>query len=92
MPVTQDQIDRAVEVARRYGATRVLLFGSALDHPETARDLDLAVDGIPGWDFFRMAAEIDRALRVPIDVIPMDSDTPFIRHIRERGRVLYETV
>ena len=90
MPVTQDQIDRAVAVARRHGATRVLLFGSALDSPETARDLDLAVEGVEGWGFFGMAAEMDRALRVPLDVIPMDSDTPFIRHIRQRARVLYE--
>lgn len=88
MPVTQDQIDRAVEVARRYGATRVLLFGSALDDPETARDLDLAVDGIPGWDFFRMAAEMEEAVRVPLDVIPLDADTWFTRRIRERGRSL----
>lgn len=90
MPVTQDQIDRAVEIARRHGATRVLLFGSAVDHPETARDLDLAVDGVDGWEFFGMAAEIDRALCIPVDVIPLDADTPFTRHIRKRSRVLYE--
>jgi hypothetical protein len=29
-------------LAREYGATRLVLFGSAADDPETARDLDLA--------------------------------------------------
>ena len=88
MTVTQDQIDRAVKIDRRYDATRVLLFGSALNDPETARDLDLAVDGIPGWDFFRMAAEMEEAVRVPIDQISLDADTWSTRRIRERGRLL----
>jgi predicted nucleotidyltransferase len=90
MPVTQDQIDRAVAVARRYGARRVLLFGSALDDPETAHDLDLAVEGVEGWDFFGMSAEMEEAVRIPLDVIPLESDSPFVRHIRQRASVLYE--
>ncbi len=90
MPVTQDQIDRAVAVARRYGARRVLLFGSALDDPATARDLDLAVEGVEGWDFFGMSAEMEREAEVLLDVIPLDQDTWFTRRIRERGRPLYE--
>ena len=88
MPVTQDQIDRAVAVARRYGARRVLLFGSALDDPATARDLDLAVEGVEGWDFFRMSAEMEREADVLLDVIPLDEDNWFTRRVRERGRAL----
>jgi len=90
MPVTPDEIDRAVAVARRYGARRVLLFGSALDAPDTARDLDLAVEGVTGWDFFRMSAEMEEAVRVPLDVIPLESPSPFVRHIQRRARVLHE--
>ncbi|HET6568037.1 MAG TPA: nucleotidyltransferase domain-containing protein [Rhodothermales bacterium] len=90
MPVTQDQIQRAVDVAKRYGATRVILFGSAATHPETARDLDLAVAGVLGWEFFGMAAEMEQAARIALDVVPLEPETRFIRYIRERGRVLYE--
>lgn len=90
MPVTPDQIDRAVSVARRYGARRVLLFGSVLDDPATARDLDLAVEGVAGWAFFGMAAEMEEAVRVPLDVVPLEPSSPFVRHIRERARVVYE--
>lgn len=39
MAVTEVQIERAVEIAREHGATRVVLFGSAVDAPERARDL-----------------------------------------------------
>jgi predicted nucleotidyltransferase len=90
MPVTQDQIDRAVEIARRYGATRVLLFGSAVEHPEAARDIDLAVSGVEGWEFFGMAADMEQAVRVPLDVVPLEPENAFTRHIRDRGRLLYE--
>jgi predicted nucleotidyltransferase len=88
MSVTQNQIDRAVAVARRYGARRVFLFGSALDDPENARDLDLAVEGVEGWDFFRMSAEMEREADVLLDVIPLDRDDWFTRRVRERGRAL----
>lgn len=90
MAVTRDQIDRAVAVARRYGAQRVLLFGSALTDPESARDLDLAVEGVEGWDFYGMAAEMEREAKVLLDVIDLDSDTWFTRRIRDRGLPLYE--
>ncbi len=90
MPVTERHLREAVEIARRFGATRLLLFGSALSNPETARDLDLAVDGVPGWDFFRMAAEMEERLRIPIDVVPLDLDDPLPRLIEREARVLYE--
>lgn len=91
MPITQEHLNQAVAIAKKHGATRLLLFGSAVSKPEAARDLDLAVDGVPGWDFFRLAAELERVLRVPLDVVPLDEDDPFARRVEERGRVLYES-
>jgi len=76
MPVTAEQIDDAVAVARRYGASRVVLFGRALTDPEHARDLDLAVGGVSGWTFFEMAADMESTLRIPLDVIPLDKESP----------------
>jgi uncharacterized protein len=90
MHVQSENIERAVAVARRYGASRVLLFGSALSRPESARDLDLAVGGVAGWDFYRMVAEIEQAVSVPTDVVPLEPDQPFVRYILERGRIIYE--
>ena len=88
MAVTRDQIARAVAVARRYGARRVVLFGSALDDPATARDLDLAVEGVSGWDFFGMSAEMEREAAVSLDVVSLDGDSWFTRRILDRGRPL----
>ena len=89
MPITEDQIDQAVRIARDYGATRVVLFGSALDRPAHARDLDLAVEGVGGWEFFGLGATIDRAIGLPVDLVPLDPPTPFSRLIEKQGRVLY---
>ena len=90
MPVTTDQLDQAVAIARRYGASRVVLFGSALADPDKARDLDIAIGGVPGWDFYKLAAELEAGLSVPVDVVPLEPENRFIRRVRERGRVLYE--
>ncbi len=90
MKLKPEHLDQAVSIARRYGADRVLLFGSALESPETARDIDLAVGGVDGWEFFGMAAEMEEALPLPIDVIPLFPENAFTRHIRARGRWLYE--
>ena len=90
MPITEDQIDQAVRIAREHGATRVVLFGSALDRPAQARDLDLAVEGVGGWDFFGLGAQLDRALGLPVDLVPLDPPTPFSRHVERWGKTLFE--
>lgn len=86
--VLEADLDNAVRLARQFGATRLLLFGSALDNPGTARDLDLACAGVPGWKLFELSAALEEVLRVPFDVVPLDPPTPFTRLIERRARVL----
>jgi len=90
MPVTQRHIEKAKEIARAYGARRLVLFGRGQTNPEAARDLDLAIDGIEGWTIWRFAAGLEEALNIPLDVIPLDSPTPFTRRVEERGAVLLD--
>ncbi len=40
MPVTKEHIETAKVRARDYGATRLVIFGSGVDDPENARDLE----------------------------------------------------
>lgn len=42
------KIIRIKQLAEGYGGTRLILFGSTLENPSEARDIDLACDGIPG--------------------------------------------
>jgi len=88
MAVTAEQIEKAVGLAKAYGASRVILFGSAAEDPERARDLDLACDGVPGWKIFELGARLEKELHLLVDVVPLDPPTPFSRHIEKEGGVL----
>jgi predicted nucleotidyltransferase len=82
------KIDRIVSLAKRYGATRLILFGSAATGPSEARDIDLACDGIPGWKLFEFAARLENELEAPFDVVPLTPPSDFTRRIEKNGKVL----
>ena len=88
MAIRKEQLDRAVELARAYGATRLILFGSAVESMEKARDLDLACDGVVGWKLYELGAQIENELRVPLDLIPLTPESRLTQLIERRGRVL----
>jgi predicted nucleotidyltransferase len=90
MGITRQHIERAKEIARSYGANRVILFGRAQTDPDAARDLDLAIGGVPGWTIWELAAELEEALDLPLDIVPLEPSTPFTRRIEERGEVVLE--
>jgi predicted nucleotidyltransferase len=80
-----------VEILRARGARRVLLFGSAVDDPDQARDLDLAVEGIAPEDYFDTLGELEDELPVVVDLVDLSDDNHITRRIRKKGRVLYES-
>jgi predicted nucleotidyltransferase len=86
--LTPEVLNTAVETARQYGATELILFGSALDPSRDARDLDLACRGVRGWDLFRLGAVLEEKLRVPVDLVPLDSVSRFGQWIEAHGRRL----
>lgn len=84
-------IQKAIAMAREYGATRVILFGSASKTPAQARDLDLACDGIAGWKLYELAARLEEELDTLVDLVPLTPATRFTRWIEAQGRVIYES-
>lgn len=88
MAVNAAQFRRTIELARCYGATRLILFGSAVDNPDTARDIDLACDGVEGWKQYEFAARLEEELHTPLDVVPLTPPSRFTRNIEKKGRVL----
>jgi len=88
MPIHQEQIDKAVALAKSYGATRLILFGSAAEAPDQARDLDLACDGIAGWRLYELGARLEEELCLPLDLVPLSPPNRFTRLIEAKGRVL----
>lgn len=88
MGISQDIIERAKEIVLEAGATRLILFGSAAESPETARDLDLACAGIEGWALFEVGARLEEELRVPLDLVPLEPSNRFTELIERHGKVL----
>ena len=88
MKIRQETLDKVVSIAKSYGATRLILFGSAVESPEDARDLDLACDGVEGWELFGLGARVEEELGTPLDLIPLSPPTRFTRYVESRGKVL----
>ncbi len=90
MALRLDHIEAALRLLRKSGASRVVLFGSAVDDPASARDLDLACEGIPFWTLLSLRGILNERLDIPVDLVPLKRDSPFGRHIERWGKVLYE--
>lgn len=88
MAIGQTQIQKIITMAKAYGAVRLILFGSSLDTPDEARDIDLACDGVSGWKLYELAARLEEELHAPLDIVPLSPQTRFTRLIERRGKVL----
>jgi len=88
MAISQTQMQKIISMAKSYGAVRLILFGSNVDTPDQARDIDLACDGVPGWKLYELAARLEEELNSPLDIVPLSPPNRFTRLIEQRGRVL----
>ena len=82
------QIERAIELAKNYGITRLILFGSALHHIESAKDLDLAYDAIDDWEVLGFAVKLENEFHIPVDIVPLTPSSPFTEKIERTGKKL----
>ena len=90
MAITRIQIQSIINALRRFGAKRILLFGSAAETPEKARDIDIAVEGIPLKRLLDADVAISDILAMPCDLVSSEENPDFYRIIRNYGKVLYE--
>jgi len=88
MAVSHAQIERIIALAKLYGATRLILFGSAVETPDMARDVDIACDGVQGWKLYELAAKLEDELHTSLDIVPLSPPNRFTRHIELKGKVL----
>jgi predicted nucleotidyltransferase len=90
MILPDERMHRAVDALRRLGARRVLLFGSFLHDPDKARDIDLAVEGIPLNRILDADVMIQEILEVPADLVSREENPSFFDIVARRGKVLFE--
>jgi predicted nucleotidyltransferase len=69
-------VKTAVNIAFREGASKVFLFGSAVDNPSEASDIDLAIEGIEDpQELLELAKIIEETIQKPVDIIDLNSDS-----------------
>lgn len=82
------------QLAVKYGAQRVWLFGScARGETDSASDIDLRIDKgrIRGLELAGLLVELEDALGVPVDLVPTSSlDEEFLAAIQRDEVLLYE--
>jgi predicted nucleotidyltransferase len=81
--------DTIVRIARKYKVRRVMLFGSSQQGSETARDIDIAVDGVDAPIFFDFYRDLILCLSKPVDVIDLSDNTRFARLVEAKGTLIY---
>jgi predicted nucleotidyltransferase len=84
----ESQLGHVIDLAKEFGATRLILFGSAADNLSSARDIDLACDGVTGWAFYELGALLEEALQKPLDLVPLTPSNRFTQFIEQGGKVL----
>jgi predicted nucleotidyltransferase len=89
MSLPQEKINRIIEVARSFGATRLILFGSVSTNPAQANDIDLTCDGVTGWDFYKLGATLEEELETPLGLVPLSPPNRFTRLIEKQGVILF---
>ena len=78
-----------VDLAKKYRAGRILLFGSSVSKQSESRDIDLGVEGISPRVFFRFYADLMLRLSKPVDVVDLTRSTAFTLLVRRDGVPLY---
>jgi len=81
---------RIADCARRFGVTSVWLFGSSLGDDSTARDIDLAVEGLDPTLYYKFYALLFEALPKPVDLVDMSQESFIVPIVRETGVRIYE--
>ena len=95
MQYTIDEIREIVAaLAARYVADRIYLFGSyARGDANKDSDIDLRIDkgAIRGLQMGGLAADLEDALGIPVDLVPTGSlDSKFLNSISDDEVLLYE--
>ena len=78
-----DESEKSVirEIAQKYRAKRVILFGSSLYPGKESNDIDIGVEGVDSKDFFSFYGDLIFALSKPVDVIDISTKSRFIELI-----------
>lgn len=89
----KSKLPRIISIlTERYGASRILLFGSLKKGGFTdSSDIDIAVEGIKAKDFFAALAAVNQIGKFAVDLKPLEDLKPYFRtRVYQDGKIIYE--
>ena len=87
--ITESDKYKILEIAKKYKAERILLFGSSVDESKDAQDIDIAVEGIPDLVYYKFCSELIFGLSKPVDIIDLKTKSQFNKLIISEGIPIY---
>ena len=89
--IAKDELNKAIEIAEKYGVGELYLIGSALyKEPEEVNDYDFAVRNVPRGNFFKFYGELFRVMSKNVDLIDLSGKmTKFKEIILQEGKLIY---
>ena len=85
----RDAIAKAADLFIGLGASRVFLFGSAVNgelRPNS--DIDMAVSGLPPRVYFSAISQASDLIGRPVDLVDLDDDSGRVRYLRDSGELV----
>lgn len=87
--ISKSDRDAIISLSKKYGVSKVLLFGSNASADKEGRDIDLAVEGIKPSKFFAYYGDLLFHLSKPVDLIDMSVPSRFKRMVAAEGIPIY---
>lgn len=90
--IPKRELDKAIDLAKKYGVERLYLVGSALSkEDDDINDYDFAIAGIPDENYFKFYGELFTTLSKNVDLIDISGKkTKFKEIILSEGKLIYE--
>ena len=76
-------------IAEKYNAAKIILFGSACEPDANSNDIDLAVEGVVPSQFYKFYGELIFNLSKPVDLVDLTTKNRFNDIIVSEGQVIY---
>ena len=85
----QKDIDIAVNILKEEGCSEIYIFGSIVrGNSNPKSDIDFVVKGIQKGHFFEVYSKLYMALEHSIDLIDMNINKDFVKHIFKTGNIV----
>jgi predicted nucleotidyltransferase len=85
----QKDIDTAISILKEEGCKEVYIFGSiASGESNKNSDIDIAIKGFKTGRFFTIYSKLMNALEHEIDLVDLDNNKRFAKHIFETGDIV----